>query len=141
MLSFRKMLTMIRKYSKIYHSIIIENTIFMMNEFRRDKIPAKIFLHNKIGSFNITSRITIRMFGFINKNVSSQTFIFSPLPIASLRTPQSYFTSIKTFSRTILFSLITRLCYIKIFITNFASNIFSCFFNRFSFLFHNVSIP
>ncbi len=73
------MMTFINKKLKIFNSIITSNTIFMMNNFCRFKIPANMLFHYKTMFRNISRTIAKRMIGLQNGNIprlfSSPIFI------------------------------------------------------------------
>lgn len=64
------MFTMIFKKFKIFYSIIITNTVNMVNNFLRFQKSTNFFLHNKMASTNIAITITKRMLWFKKVNVS-----------------------------------------------------------------------
>jgi len=72
---FRRMMnggmTASRSYNKIFWSIIVSYSIYMVNYFSRLKITTKFFLHNKPASFNIWSFGFMRMTRCIYKNIAS----------------------------------------------------------------------
>lgn len=98
----------INKILKIYQSIIIFNSIFMMDSFCKRKISPKMFFHHKTTSLYISSHSTKRMFRFINPYITS-VFKFSAFPCRAIRT-------MKIFSKIrIIFSF---QCFVPIFRMN-----------------------
>jgi len=70
------MTRIISKKFKIFNSIIIFNTVNMVDNFFFFKITTNMFFHDNSMLPNISARITKRMRRFFNKNVS--IFIFCP---------------------------------------------------------------
>ena len=73
---------------KIFYGIVLSvfNTFyrkvnpFVMGLLFRHKIPSKMFLHHKTGSFNISIGTSKGMFWFKDKNVPFSVFCYSALP-------------------------------------------------------------
>ena len=82
---------MLKKSSKkkIFLSIIIFNSINVMNKLPRLKVPAKFFFHSKSASFNIIS-VLPRMFRRINKNITS-IYSYSTFPFIRFFTKKKFF--------------------------------------------------
>ena len=78
--------SLIRKKKKIFKSIILPVTVYMMNNFSRFNISPKMFLHYKTMLSNVTGIITKRMIRFMNKNILITICKFSTFPIWVFRT-------------------------------------------------------
>lgn len=134
--SLRKTLVVNSMYStsdnnKIFNSVIIFNSIDMMNNLGGSKISAKVLLHSKTASFNITS-IIMRVLRTVNKYIFS--FVnFSPLPPRSLISNHK-FTS--DFLRVTSFITFVSVVLKKLPLTSTQTN----FFNNKSHLFSHFNI-
>ena len=136
------MFRMIKKKHKIFNSIVSIDFIDMMHYFFRLKVSSQVFFHNKTRTKNVTSHNGIRMFRFMNDNISLRSFrpsfiywwflpFFKTVRIAyHIRTLFSFIPTwfsfsvfVRTFPRTILstpFNLVRP--YIKTFFTYFTDN-------------------
>lgn len=71
---------------KIFDSIVVLNSVNMVDNFAFAKIPAKVFLHYKSMFQNISSTLMVFewMFRSINKNITIRILYFSAFPICGL---------------------------------------------------------
>jgi len=72
--------------SFIFNAIYRKVHPFMMDYFSFFKKPAYLFLHHKVGSFDISLSITKWMRRFENKDIASRTFILASFPISCFMT-------------------------------------------------------
>jgi hypothetical protein len=125
-------------YFKVLQTIIILNTIYMVNYFIWIKIPSQVLFHNKTVFKDITLFIRKRMSSILNINISSAMQSYSTLPLRIFRTLLVSFgenckvTGSTPFSNSPMKSLITS--FTK-FYRRFQStrNTLSSSFNRFLF--------
>ncbi len=64
-----------REQLKIFYSIILNIPVNMMNYFFRSKVSSKMIFHNKPGSFNVPSAISMRVIFRRNINIARIIFI------------------------------------------------------------------
>lgn len=62
-------------YFKIAHSVVIQNSVFVMNHLRRLKVPFKVFFHDKPVPENVCSKtVWIWMSRGVNQNSSCEPY-------------------------------------------------------------------
>jgi len=89
-LMFRHMRTVIRDKFEILYPIVGLITVYMMDNFRRTKIPTNRFLHYKTVFSNITKCITKWVFFVANQLVSILVVIVSSFPKGRIATSHDF---------------------------------------------------
>ena len=122
------------KQLKIIYSIIILNSIYMMNSFLRNKITTNMFFHNKAMRKNITSFFSKWMRWKIYQYISLPINTFSTFPRSAFISCSDYTISFfSTFKRTTYNFVFSTFINRKWFFTdNTLNNDLRSFFNRLS---------
>ncbi len=94
------MFTFIREILQVFRSIIVLNTVNMMNTLMWLNVSTKYFFHNKMRLSDIIMCILKRMIGAMNKNISS-TFCNTAFP------RRTFFSCITFFSATTQKNMLT----------------------------------